>query len=93
MNRSLSILAAGLTALVLQACAATGAAERETVLNSVCPRSGKPVAADSLTTYRGHVVGFCNPHCRDDFAAHVAERPEDRAFFDRLLESVGHVGH
>lgn len=89
MNR---FVATGLTALLLQACAATGVAERETALNRVCPRSGKPVSPDSLTTYRGHVVGFCNPHCRDDFAAHVAERPEDRAFFDRLLEErdAGH---
>ncbi len=36
-------------------------------LNPVCPWSGKPVAADSLTLYRGDVVGFCNPGCRDKF--------------------------
>jgi hypothetical protein len=36
-------------------------------INSVCPWSGKPVAADSLTRYRGSVVGFCNPGCRDKF--------------------------
>jgi hypothetical protein len=36
-------------------------------VNSVCPWSGKPVSADSLTTYRGAVVGFCNPGCRDKF--------------------------
>jgi YHS domain-containing protein len=36
-------------------------------INEVCPWSGKPVAADSLTLYRGRVVGFCNPGCRDKF--------------------------
>jgi hypothetical protein len=36
-------------------------------VNAVCPWSGKPVAADSLTRYRGRVVGFCNPGCRDKF--------------------------
>ena len=36
-------------------------------VNSVCPWSGKPVSADSLTMYDDHVVGFCNPGCRDKF--------------------------
>lgn len=36
-------------------------------INETCPWSGKPVSADSLTLYRGHVVGFCNPGCRDKF--------------------------
>ena len=36
-------------------------------VNDVCPWSGKPVSADSLTTYRGKVVGFCNTGCRDKF--------------------------
>ncbi|HEY9553985.1 glutathione S-transferase [Allosphingosinicella sp.] len=34
---------------------------------ATCPWSGNPVAEDSLTRYRGHVVGFCNPGCRDKF--------------------------
>ena len=38
-------------------------------VNQVCPWSGKPVSADSLTHYRGEVVGFCNPGCRDKFDA------------------------
>ena len=38
-------------------------------VNAVCPWSGKPVSADSLTRYRGEVVGFCNPGCRDKFDA------------------------
>ncbi|MEO1643382.1 MAG: glutathione S-transferase, partial [Pseudomonadota bacterium] len=29
--------------------------------------SGSPVSADSLTLYKGKVVGFCNPGCRDKF--------------------------
>jgi len=36
-------------------------------VNDVCPWSGDPVSADSLTLYRGKVVGFCNPGCRDKF--------------------------
>ena len=30
-------------------------------INETCPWSGKPVRADALTLYQGHVVGFCNP--------------------------------
>ncbi len=29
------------------------------------------VQADSLTEYDGHVVGFCNPGCRDKFESAV----------------------
>lgn len=36
-------------------------------VNTVCPWSGNPVSADALTHYQGHVVGFCNPGCRDKF--------------------------
>ena len=39
----------------------------EDAVNETCPWSGKPVSPDSLTHYRGHVVGFCNPSCRDKF--------------------------
>jgi endogenous inhibitor of DNA gyrase (YacG/DUF329 family) len=56
------------------------------VINRYCPRSGKPVEADSLVRYRGLVVGFCNPRCRDDFAAHVAQRPLDTRYFDALIQ-------
>jgi YHS domain-containing protein len=41
----------------------------EDCVNHVCPWSGKPVSADSLTLYRGKVVGFCNTGCRDKFEA------------------------
>lgn len=39
----------------------------EDAVNKTCPWSGKPISADSLTEYRGAVVGFCNPGCRDKF--------------------------
>lgn len=39
----------------------------EDAVNETCPWSGKPIAADSLALYRGAVVGFCNPGCRDKF--------------------------
>ena len=41
----------------------------EDCVNDVCPWSGNPVSADSLTLYRGKVVGFCNTGCRDKFEA------------------------
>ena len=51
----------------------SGAAPRlEEAVNQTCPWSGKPVAADALTRYRGHVVAFCNPGCRDKFEAATA---------------------
>ncbi|KAI9335482.1 hypothetical protein BDR26DRAFT_936439 [Obelidium mucronatum] len=39
----------------------------EDCVNSVCPNSKKPVSPDSLTLYRGRVVGFCNNLCRNEF--------------------------
>lgn len=39
----------------------------EDCINETCPWSGKPVDAESLTLYRGRVVGFCNTGCRDKF--------------------------
>ncbi|MEM9844039.1 MAG: glutathione S-transferase [Pseudomonadota bacterium] len=36
-------------------------------VNQTCPWSGHAVSADALTIYRGQVVGFCNPGCRDKF--------------------------
>jgi hypothetical protein len=44
----------------------------EDCVNDVCPWSGKPVSADSLTRYKGKVVGFCNTGCRDKFVAAAA---------------------
>ncbi|MCA1941174.1 MAG: hypothetical protein LDL26_09265 [Caenispirillum bisanense] len=53
----------------------------EDSVNQVCPWSGDPVSPDSLTLYRGRVVGFCNPGCRDKFARAVAT-------FDCVIEAV-----
>ena len=39
----------------------------EDCVNTRCPWSGDPVSGDSLTLYKGKVVGFCNPGCRDKF--------------------------
>lgn len=57
-------------------------------INKYCPRSGKPVAADSLAQYRGFTVGFCNPHCRDDFRDHQQSRPDDSRYFDALIKEL-----
>jgi hypothetical protein len=53
----------------------------EDAVNETCPWSGQPIAADSLTLYRGEVVGFCNPGCRDKFAAAVDQF--EKALADR----------
>jgi hypothetical protein len=52
----------------------------EDSLNETCPWSGEPVSADGLTTYRGRVVGFCNPGCRDKFEAAIS-------LFDTVVEA------
>ena len=52
-----------------QPCNRPGKFTLADAINDVCPWSGKPVWADSLTHYRGHVAGFCNPGCRDKFVA------------------------
>jgi YHS domain-containing protein len=44
----------------------------EDAVNATCPWSGDPISEDSLTLYKGKVVGFCNPGCRDKFAKAVA---------------------
>ena len=51
-------------------------------INATCPWSGKPVSGDSLTLYRGQVVGFCNPGCREKFDAATAA-------FDAAIEGRG----
>jgi mannose-6-phosphate isomerase-like protein (cupin superfamily)/YHS domain-containing protein len=45
-------------------------------INSHCPFSGKPVQSDSITTYQGVNIGFCNPCCRNDFAANPTDFPQ-----------------
>ena len=41
-------------------------------VNAACPFSGRPPLANSLLEWRGQIVGFCNPGCRDKFAAAAA---------------------
>ena len=53
-------------------------------VNQNCPWSGKPVVADSLTYYRGNVVGFCNTGCRDKFEAAIGH-------FDTALNGAANV--
>ncbi|MEO0973400.1 MAG: DinB family protein [Pseudomonadota bacterium] len=48
-------------------------------VNRHCPWSGDPVAANATASYRGHLVGFCNPDCRDKFASATAH-------FDQCLD-------
>ena len=36
-------------------------------INEICPWSGNPVSEESLTLYKGQVVGFCKTGCRDKF--------------------------
>ncbi|MDE0479880.1 MAG: glutathione S-transferase [Gammaproteobacteria bacterium] len=48
----------------------------ENCLNTHCPWSGKPIQADSLTEYKGQVVGFCNTGCRDKFEQAVGKFEE-----------------
>ena len=55
-------------------------------INQFCPNSGKPVAEDSLTQYRGLLVGFCNPDCRDDFARNMAGNPKAITYFDTVIK-------
>jgi hypothetical protein len=55
-------------------------------INKYCPRSGKLVADNSLTEYRGFIVGFCNIGCRDDFAANTEDCPKDRSYFDVIIK-------
>ena len=69
---------------------ASGTALRiEDAVNALCPWSGKPIAADSLTLYNGAVVGFCNPECRDKFARAVSSF-EDGLRARRLVRSDVH---
>ncbi|HEY7386004.1 MAG TPA: glutathione S-transferase [Beijerinckiaceae bacterium] len=61
----------------------------EDAINETCPWSGKPIAPDSLTTYRDVVVGFCNPGCRDKFAAAVTQFDKALAERDTPLLAKG----
>ncbi len=58
------------------------------ILNKYCPRTGKRVTSDSLTYYRGYIVGFFNPSCRDDFANNKENCPKDTNYFDLLIKET-----
>lgn len=55
-------------------------------INRFCPNSGKPVQANSVTSYRGVLVGFCNPHCRDEFAENPEKESTAKTYFDTLIK-------
>ena len=55
-------------------------------INKFCPRSGQPIQANSLTNYKGQIIGFCNPGCRDEFAANPEAYPGDRTYFETLIK-------
>ena len=55
-------------------------------INKFCPRSGKPVSNDSLTEYRGHTVGFCNPGCCRGFENNDEKSPADQRYFDVVIK-------
>lgn len=58
-------------------------------LNRYCPNSGKAVTTEGLTMFRGAVVGFCNPRCRDVFAAEPEKDSTARSYFLVLLAEKG----
>lgn len=70
-------------------------AKRAQAINSHCPFSQRLITATSTTHYQNHIVGFCNPHCRDSFAAAAANNFVDadsrinsaRLFFDALINT------
>ena len=49
-----------------------GGLRLEDCVNERCPWSGDQVSGNSLTLYKGKVVGFCNPGCRDKFEKAVS---------------------
>ena len=51
---------------------------RDDAINTNCPWSDDAISDDSLTLYKGRVVGFCNPGCKDKFEAAVNA-------FDKLI--------
>ncbi|MDE0302802.1 MAG: glutathione S-transferase [Gammaproteobacteria bacterium] len=56
-------------------------------INETCPYSGKPVQADSLAMYGDHVVGFCNPGCRDKFTSAIQHFENAKASSEERLKS------
>lgn len=54
-------------------------------INKFCPNSGKRIKKDSLTEYKGFLVGFCNKDCRDEFAANSEKESKAKIYFDTLI--------
>lgn len=54
-----------------------------TAENANCPYSGRPVSPDSIAEINGHVVGFCNPFCRDKSVADAEVWPALQALIGR----------
>lgn len=57
-------------------------------VNQACPWSGELVQADSLTEFEGHVVGFCNPGCRDKFETAIRHFAAEISQFARVHVNV-----
>ena len=57
----------------------------EDAVNTNCPWSGKPIQANSLAHYKNKVIGFCNPGCRDKFAAAPESFPEVISLIDAAI--------
>ena len=54
-------------------------------INPTCPISGELFAPDSLTTYKGHTVGFGEPEDRDKFATAPDDFPDAIHHFDQRI--------
>ena len=54
--------------------------------NKFCPRSGKAIVEDSLATFKGDTVGFCNLSCRDSFASDISNNPSNTDYFDAVIK-------
>jgi hypothetical protein len=57
-------------------------------INKFCPRSGKPVAPNSLTTYKSHTIGFRNSGGRDHFAHDRSNNAGDTRYFDIVIKRL-----
>ena len=67
-------------------------ADRARAVNQICPFSGRGIVANGLAEWRGKIVGFCNPGCRDTFAQAAEKKfanapPEVLAARDKLTRA------
>ena len=70
------------------ASASSSAPSVPLAVNALCPFSSKPVVASALTLFEGRTVGFCNPGCRDKFAADPSAFPEAVAKFREAIAAA-----